>query len=242
MKECPILFSGPMVRAILDGRKTQTRRVVKLPKKWSGYDLRVGSRLLPDGRESEDAPFVASPETGDWMADIPCPYGKPGDRLWVRETWFYDHIDFYQVGRGYSKPDAFDPDFFYFRADGECCQQVPECCCGEVGSPWKPSIHMPRWASRITLEITGVRVERLNEISEDDARAEGIEKVSDPRGDAWKSYETYPDGSEHPHSAVPNRFAVTSFRELWESINGAGSWDANPWVWVVEFQRVEVPA
>lgn len=171
MKERPILFSAPMVRAILDGRKTQTRRVVK---------LRNGQYMPP----SEKA------DINGWRQMLRnCPYGQPGDRLWVRET----HFDAKRLNEGR----------ILYRADGDVSR-----------FGWTPSIHMPRSASRITLEVTGVRVERLQDISEADAVAEGV---------VWEQGQT----------------AINVFETLWESINGAGSWDANPWVWVVEFKRAK---
>lgn len=168
MKERPILFSGPMVRAILSGAKTQTRRVVK----------GVALEWLAEGFTPE---FVASPD------NYVCPYGQSCDRLWVRETFWQPR----------------DKSETLFKADGAILG------CGK----WKPSIHMPRWASRITLEIVSVRVERLNDISEQDARAEGAPPL-DATG--------YRGGFFH----------------LWQSINGHDSLDANPWVWVVEFRRL----
>jgi hypothetical protein len=185
MKERPILFSAPMVRALLDGSKTQTRRVVKPTPEWIGqsgvlsYRGRVG---LPHAL---------------------CPYGQPGDRLWVRET----HMD---LGACY-----------LYRADASAEQ---ERAIVAPRQPWRPAIHMPRAASRITLEITGVRVERLQDISEADALEEGI---------------TYND---IPNNGLDPMRARTWFRGLWESINGPGSWEANPWVWAVSFNRLEQPA
>lgn len=169
IKERPILFSGEMVRAILDGRKTQTRRVAKgIALEW----------LAPDMFTPE---FVALPENGL------CPYGYSGDRLWVRET-------FQSYGDG-----------FAYRAT----PVIPD------NRNWKPSIFMPRSASRITLEITNVRVERLNEITEMDAEAEGVYVWSD---------------SGNP--------AIWKFHCLWDDINGKKyPWSSNPWVWVVEFQK-----
>lgn len=180
MKERPILFSGPMVRAILDGRKTQTRRIVK-PQPTNDYVtfMPLSSELV--GVTKHGGPI----DNRGWLH---CPYGKTGDRLWVRETWC---------------PDV-EPYTFRYKADG-----------GEPLERWRPSIHMPRWASRITLEVVSVRVERLQDISEEDALAEGITLVE--RG-------TSP---------------VDQFNKLWESINGPGSWEANPWVWVVSFKRIE---
>ena len=193
MTERPILFSAPMVRAILAGTKTQTRRAVKgMALEW----------LRPDGFTPE---FTAAPENGL------CPYGQPGDRLWVRETFAEGIHQMAEVNHW-----AYAADLF-----GE--QQ-------RLGDRWKPSIHMPRVASRITLEITGVRVERLQAISQEDARAEGVHRNVDGlwSGGAWK------------HIAQPNRYSdpCNAFCDLWASINGGESWDANPWVWVVEFKRV----
>ncbi|WP_186083797.1 hypothetical protein [Burkholderia gladioli] len=182
MKKRPILFSAPMVRAILDGRKTQTRRVAK----------------EFAGRDNLDAILRRFPNQQG------CPHGEPGDRLWVRETWGQ-----YQLA----------PEDIVYRAD----EDFP------CGSPkrWRPSIHMPRWASRITLEITGVRVERLQDISEADAIAEGIEHTSDGFS---------VDEGRHFHAAR----ARDSFASLWDGLNEARGhgWEANPWVWVIEFRRI----
>lgn len=183
MKERPILFSGPMVRAILEGRKTQTRRIWKPRKNWQD--------------ECEDGYSMPHFVDGDGeFHDQPCPYGQPGDRLWVRETW--------RVADGGTK-------YYEYAADRSVLREaVDEACCLK----WKPSIHMKRAASRITLEVVAVRVERLQEITPGDAVAEGI-----------------------GHSDVDA--AVVSYSSLWDRINGRGSWDANPWVWVVEFRKVE---
>lgn len=183
MKERPILFSGPMVRALLAGTKTQTRRIVKR------YEVRAG---------------MPQPEW-DSLLRL-CPYGQPGDRLWVREAWAEVRP------RGIPWPATMT---VYREADNRT----------DYGGPWKPSIHMPRRASRLTLEITGVRVERLQDISEADALAEGIVQLKDggfglPAG-------------EHYHCADPRQ----SYLSLWEAINGPGSVGANPWVWVVEFKK-----
>jgi hypothetical protein len=199
-KERPILFSGPMVRAILAGRKTQTRRIVK-NQEWYNLKGDYGNRLRGVDR---------------------CPYGQPGERLWVRETWTPDHSPFYPHFPVAYRADA---GFDYERNDK-----------GETYSPeqkawfpyrWRPSIHMPRIASRITLEITGVRVERLQDISHEDAIAEGIEPI-EPKG--WKDYR----GTAQRYMSP-----ATSFQSLWFSINGLESWQSNPWVWVVEFRKLE---
>ncbi len=151
MKERPIMFTGPMVRAILDGRKTQTRRVIRPQPRW------VGDPGIPFRTEDADPKGI-----------IQCPYGKPGDQLWVRETWAPNEGDVL-AGKA------------FYRADNNT-----------IVERWRPSIHMPRWASRITLEITKVRVERLQDISEEDAKAEGSAYRTEFR-DIWRSI--YGDGS-----------------------------------------------
>jgi hypothetical protein len=172
MKERPILFSGPMVRAILDGRKTQTRRIIK-------PQPGLNNRITKAGRTIN----ITDPKVCDL-----CPYGKPGDRLWVQESWYESPMT------GECK----------YKADGEI-----------VGWRPRPSIHMPRLASRITLEVTGIRCERLQDISVDDCIAEGM----DP----------------HPKAHIG---PYQEYHNLWESIHGEGSCDANPYVFVVEFKRV----
>lgn len=182
-KERPILFSGQMVRAILGGRKTQTRRVIKnIP-----HDA---AHIWHDGGEwiVENAPGQC------WNKKTACPYGQPGDRLWVRETWQLDESE-----TGY-----------VYRADIEGFLDQA------FGPPtWRPSIFMPRAASRILLEIVSVRAERLQDISEEDAKSEGVRPFM---------------GSPLPYKAA--------FCTLWQHINGPESWAANPWVWVVEFKKI----
>jgi hypothetical protein len=199
-KERPILFSGPMVRAILQGRKTQTRRIIKPD--WS--------RCL-DLDDADDR----------GKAIERCLYGQPGDRLWVRETWTPDHAAFYPNFPCVYRADA---GYEYDRNEKGETYSIEQ----KAWYPyrWRPSIFMPRWASRITLEITGVRVERLQDISEADAIAEGC-AASHPSIDAISREFGYPD------------FARSQFAQLWESINGLDSWSATPWVWVVEFNRLE---
>jgi hypothetical protein len=221
IKERPILFSAPMVRAILAGQKTVTRRQVK---KQAALDC------LAAGFEPS---FLAL--TGN--ADL-CPYGKAGDRLWVRETWGVISHGFDEQGNMIAwEPDRpakairemrFGQGYYsghvIYAADGPAEWAGDDDGGGDPRSAWKPSIHMPRAASRILLEITGVRVERLQDISRSDIRAEGLvcppELASDDVSPNYRDW--YP----------------AAWRELWESINGAGSWMANPWVWVVEFKRV----
>lgn len=198
MKERPILFSAPMVRAILEGRKTQTRRVIKPQPTVSEQRLRELGAWADDYTLSEqvNAAFQAG------CIDAHCPYGRPGDRLWVQETW---------LPRAAGSAALYRADYGEVEASGIAGMY------SDAGR-WRSPIHMPRWASRITLEITGVRVERLQEISAEDARAEGV----------------IPFPADHLPAAWTG-----SFERLWESINGPGTWNANPWVWVIEFKRID---
>ena len=211
MKDRPILFSAPMVRALLAGTKTQTRRVVK-------HSIRGPHtpRWTYDWHDSKGKWLAAHGggfEFSKTNAAQLCPYGQRGERLWVREAW------------GFEKRTEDDPllePVATYRADEvEHLYQV---------NRWRPSIHMPRHLSRIKLEITGVRVERLQDISEVDAIAEGIEH--EPCSAHWKNYDTSPGGWRYWESPIQ------SYRTLWNSINGPGSWDANPWVWALSFKRV----
>lgn len=208
MKQRPILFSTPMVQAILEGRKTQTRRVCK---------RLIGSTGVKDVYHRPDGLFVGLHlKRGDGQAimnPFSCPYGKPGDVLWVRETWC----------RAIDEPVS-----FLYKASH------PEAWDNETGgSPWRPSIHMPKAAARIWLQIESVRVERLHEISEEDAINEGS-KAGDPTAYSF----TFSKLTTEDHSQLEYR---AGFAELWCKINGPESWDANPWVWVVEFKRIEKP-
>lgn len=196
MKERPILFNGEMVRAILDGRKTQTRREMKA--RIPPWITSFGYDAFCDRNRGEIAGRGSHPEHGPAANFFVCPFGKRGDRLWVRET--------FAVPEGSTELGD-----VAYRADH------PE----PTSAPWRPSIHMPRWASRITLEITGVRVERLQDISNSDIIDEGIHNRS-PGPE-------YSDG--YPASLRE------MFEHLWNSTGG--NWGANPWVWVIEFKRVK---
>lgn len=225
-KERPILFSAPMVRAILAGRKTMTRRVVRPQPDQS---CEAYWRCVSSTRKSNIGTWTprggaikASGEIPQAGSPVRCPYGAPGDRLWVRETWTPDHRDFY-------------PHFpAVYKADGGYDYERNEK--GEVYSPeqkswypyrWRPSIYMPRWASRIDLEVTAVRVERLHDCDDADAMAEGMHK--------FHGLELY----GHDRNGTAGNLVGGSPREAfalpWESIHGAGAWDENPWVWVVGF-------
>jgi hypothetical protein len=214
VKPRPILFSGPMVRAILNGRKTQTRRVVKWPLRFrsDGTKRRIYSERDISEMNERLVTWTRHP-----LFQF-CPFGQVGDRLWVRETW---------------APHADVPREAIYRCDrgGDYQDTVTD------GFRWRPSIHMPRWASRITLEITGIRVERVQDITEEDAKKEGVESVKYGSVWFWKAYghNPIPGGGE----LVATRDAKRSFQTLWTSINGPGSWGLNPWVWVVEFRKVE---
>lgn len=224
MKARPLLMCGDMVRATLEERKTQTRRIVKPriaelldglgnpPGDEAGSDVdicyvRDQERVGDDGRKYRYTGLLASigeyPEEG--FVEVECPYGAPGDLLWVRETF------------------GWHEGILVMRAD---CGPIHEAT-----TKWKPSIFMPRWASRITLEITRIRVERLQEISEEDAKAEGV--TEDKETCDHKRYSCEEVGCLGPGFRAP-------YMELWESLNakrGFG-WKANPWVWVVEFRKL----
>ena len=210
MKERPILFSAEMVRAIIDGRKTMTRRVIdfnKIARKTGctkgtlAYSNTFKSWAVVDGNGSAD------------MCLVNCPYGEPGDRLWVRETFCDRNNNGEQI-----KP--------LYRADG---QEYEDGDGWHFEPKWKPSIFMPRMYSRITLETTNVRVERLQDISDDDALAEGTPG-------AWVENDDYPGG----YFENQNKAHVFFFRQLWDSINAKRgySWESNPRVWVIGFKRV----
>ncbi len=203
IKERPILFSAPMVRAILEGRKTVTRRAVKGQYLEGPWSVRRASHPRTEGHTHDWwLPTGSQPYT----ALNPCPYGKRGDRLWVRET--HSFVPDPEEPAGYSQ--------VLYAADGQ-----------RYGKN-RPSIHMFRRDSRILLEITDVRVERLQDISEDQAKAEGVRLYTDHAelGEWW-----HVDGID-TYSADPRK----SFELLWSSVGG--EWGANPWVWVVEFKRV----
>lgn len=214
MRERPILFSGAMVRAILDGRKTQTRRVVR---GLSDSDARlIGELLASGGTTSIGVGGYGSVArvTERTVTSVPlprCPYGAPGDRLWVRETWAPVP---WKAGCEYA-PD---------RSDGAIGYRYRATWDRAHAGRWRPSIHMPRRASRITLELTDVRVERVQDISIGDVLAEGVGRDDDEAnaGQYWRE-------------ATGAKYAA-----LWDSLNAkrAAGWDVNPWVWVLDFTRV----
>lgn len=212
MKDRPILFKGPMVRALLRGRKTQTRRIIK------PYPLAFAERFEP-------CPFRGYGKIGQWaQMDMrerhicglgKCPYGQPDDWLWVKETWrtvdSLDHVRPSNIRPGAPIEYAAGGN----NLDGFWGEPLPGM------GKWRRSIFMPKWMSRVILEIVSVRVERVNDISEKDAKSEGV-LLSD-----W----------EMPGGEYPSTYRE-AFWHFWEHINGTGSWELNPWVWVIEFKEV----
>jgi hypothetical protein len=213
VKEHPILFTGPNVLSILAGRKTQTRRIMRpQPVTATGYPLAVpGDWAWPTEKQSCAIFHYPYPEPPQTVLRL-CPFGRVGDRLWVRETW---------AGGLGNSPDAVD-----YRADGHSYG------CDEDGKPlirWRPSIYMPRWACRLLLDVDSIRVERLQDISEEDAIAEGVTK-----GEQWF------DGAPHKVKGTPKAYptAREAFASRWDHINAKrGAWTSNPWVWVLSFRR-----
>ncbi|HBV5741238.1 TPA: hypothetical protein MD196_002338 [Klebsiella pneumoniae] len=207
MKERGMIFNAEMVRALLDGRKTQTRRPVKFPV----HDKNLGCELA--GNE-----LAGELSAGNYLNSA---FGKPGDRIWVRETW--------------NKYGG----LLTYRADHDWIDDMrKETVCT---AKWVPSIHMPRWASRILLEITDVRVERLNAISPEDAESEGLERTNFTGFGDEPGLPSYPEPDVYfdPLKKQWKEYPPEAFAGLWESIYGEGSWLSNPWVWVIEFKRVE---
>lgn len=260
MKERPILFNGDMVRAILDGRKTQTRRVMKIQPSANfspmnmALELDYNARWYTPGVVDKDGYLQPAKKqvfgVADEDAGYACPLGAVVDRLWVRET-------FATLGNEDGCPIDWNENLVkgggpeaarIYRAS--CEQKVgnyglwtipdiadwkPHTWNVQYEGSWVPSIHMPRWASRILLEITAVRVERLTDISEEDAKAEGVGSAT------WFAANGVPEDkweSLGEHGALQSSH-INRFATLWESIYGAESWQANPWCWVIEFKRVE---
>lgn len=226
MIERPILFSGVMVRRILAGAKTQTRRVVK-PQPLVGD----GGCWFPDPPQKPTSRARHYANEAHMRRGLPLDfqfYGAPGDRLWVKETW-QPRASARAVG--WEVTYAADGSVFFHDVD-----RVPGSWkfpkAAAIG--WVTPLFMPRWASRLTLEVTGVRVERLNAISEEDAKAEGVE-MSSRYECRWRNYARE---QEIGGIGATTGDARGSFCSLWESINGDGSWKANPWVWAITFKRV----
>jgi hypothetical protein len=272
VSERPILFSSSMVRALLAGTKTQTRRVVKpmagQQSKWltpallSSVPAVEMTRLRPEDGGALGVQLEHPKSKGSPLGWVRCPCGEPGDHLWVRETWAYRG----QASLNYGPKSRRREGFVTYAADDarvtHYFEEGPVLPCPKQQLPmqrededeWefiarkdeyltnyfrrmRPSIRMPRWASRITLEVTGVRVERLQAITEADAVAEGVEcavgRDVPPGMSGVQPWRNYLKAEEWRSSAR------SSYRSLWESINGPGSWAVNPWVWVVSFKVVK---
>lgn len=211
-KERPILFSGHMVRAILNGQKTVTRREIKPSMRSADSSFELHQQEDESWRPmyTFDESCMDAKGTEHPMV---CPYGQPGDRLWVREAWLADaQLD------SIAPRDLSQGEPIFYPADGS----VRQTGCAMISQGrGRPSIHMPRWASRILLEVTDVRVELLQDISEEQAEAEGVGFL------------------RHAPDADETLTAAQLFECLWSSINGDESWNGNPWVWVIEFKRIE---
>jgi len=220
-KERPILFSAPMVQAILDGRKAMTRRICKCENTIKAaesfcdvlHDGKGAIRLSENKIGPRPIGYICHTNEGPDIDDcikMFSPYGVPGDRLWVRETWA-----------------AFDDQAIKDRDKSRVFYRADDGVNYPTDGKWKPSIFMPRWASRILLEVTEVRIERLQDISEADAKAEGAPVADIVSGRALLDQRS-------------NQGCYRwGFRLLWDSINGPGAWDSNPWVWVISFRRIE---
>lgn len=239
MKEYPMIFSAPMVRALLDGSKTQTRRIVKSQpgEYWNPVIGKYNPTVIANGGYEAPGPEIFG--ASDEMQGRKFPNGQPGDLLWVRESGVRSLLAGAGDQEGLFRHDVpATPETGRYwvertRAPG-ASYNVAGCSRAAAllgyGTKACPSIHMPRWACRILLEIVSVRVERLNDCSEADARAEGATH-HEPA-----NYLSHGGWSHDGHFV--HETALASFERLWQSINGAGSWAANPWVWVIEFKRV----
>lgn len=214
MKELPLLFSAPMIQAILAGNKTQTRRIVK-PQPFVDAHGNACWNGRCFGQDFNGPLFKAlvSPFPCSKTKRVICPYGKPGDQIWVKETWQaaigWDNTKPREIAR--NSPIFFPADNTVTHADG--WDEAEPKQYGKL----RPSIFMPRWASRIQLEITGIRIERLQDCSDADTIEEGIDRTN---------------------TSIPG-YAKARYEKLWESINGSGSWEENPWVWVIEFRVIK---
>lgn len=210
-RETPILFTGPMVRAIFDGSKTITRRLVKPASRWHHVEV--------DERGDTPVPMVdREPDVigGNWN-ELPCPHGVPGDRIWVRETW--------SIASGNGRRVVYRADLGTDRWPSNVL--VPS----DGAKVWKPSIHIRRTDARLSLEVTSVRLERLQDITEEDARAEGVTPLDVAADQRIAGDEHQRTQGTHPH--------VLAFAVLWDGINGKrAAWASNQYVWAIEFRRL----
>ena len=229
LKAKPILFSTEMVRAIHEDRKIETRRIIKPQYQHSNGEIWTSIKKYNWFYQSKI-------ENCESLLKV-CPYGKSSGYLWVRETW-YPHMDCIQGSYGFTEGEKIKYPPHYvdknrIKRPVDYKEKYPK-----AHLKWKPSIFMPKSACRLILKIESIRVERLQDITEESAINEGIEKI----GEGFKSYEIIHSGKHkneiHPHAIIPKKSPITSYKELWESINGLNSWDINPFVWVIRFKKI----
>lgn len=239
MKEIPILFSTPMVQAILEGRKSQTRRIAAVPVgDHHGIDIMNWGLSKHPYQENGKWLYNVQSDVDDHNTfELKPKYGQPGDLLWVRETW----------GVG-SRPDPFEGsvDGIEFKADSRFIDNIESLPLHQFEdfdygnydkSGWRPSIHMPKSIARIWLQVTDIRVERLQDISEEDAKAEGVEwRIMGPEYKHLEGERLYKDYLNPDQTECGPIYAKDSFCYLWQSINGPESWQVNPWVWCISFK------
>ncbi|CEJ65293.1 MULTISPECIES: hypothetical protein [Citrobacter] len=232
MIERGMIFNGEMVRAILDGRKTQTRRIMAIQPEHSELGLR---RVIDSKNGRDNGKYFWSQSDACGLKArskvFGCPYGEVGDRIWVRETFQGPLVPEELFEEYRAHPEKFEtPQYCEYSADGGA---KPEYCDldDNLRHGWRPSIHMPRWASRILLEITNVGVQRLQSISPNDAAREGLVKLPATGRYCINQGDQYFGDASHDAREV--------FSWLWASIYGEESWNANPWVWVIEFKRID---
>jgi hypothetical protein len=218
MKEHPILFSTKMIQAILEGKKNQTRRVIKSPRNKEVYGFRINMNM--DGSCKYPVAINEEERSLEGTINMKCPYGKIDDILWVRETW--QHTKCLNLS-----PD--DENYGYIYRASENGREFENNMEEWI---WKPSIFMPKEACRIKLKIKNIRVERLQDISEDDSINEGIQKHED----AYRTNFRQPEAKSYLDGYTWT--AQESYKTLWDKINGIGSWNKNPWVWVINFEKI----
>ena len=258
MTERGMIFNADMVRAIIDGRKTQTRRIMEVQPESDQFGL---LRITDSTRRGDIGKYhwAESNATGNHMRSklFSCPFGAVGDRIWVRETWSDVNLEGIPAVAYRADGDVYSPmdDESFLDEDGAFNYDDPRVTkyhfaawysdlIEGIEGDWRPSIHMPRWASRILLEITDVRVELLNAISEEDAQREGVHTEVWDQTVVARNYAARDEffqfwSEDMPHYVEMNQLYRSSFRSLWESIYGAESLNANPWVWAIEFKRIE---
>jgi len=260
-----MLFSTPMVQAILNETKLRTRRIIKadLPVDAHGFHFLDNEHLFKARKIDKTWSYFTDPELGSYpCADsqkLKCPYGQIGDIIWIREAWKFTgidedgefHVTFKDgISTSFYPPNFESEDIWFHRLEKLMDvmykkdkviedEENERFTWNDADVPWKPSIHMPKDVCRIHLKITDIRIEKLHEISESDAIKEGIEKIFDVDNPphAWIGWKDYSGVDEIPFNNISPE---ASFHSLWESINGKDSWKKNPWVWVIHFEKTEI--